>query len=129
MSIRKILHIDDDEDDQEIFASALAIAGNTVQLTAVDNPRTALHQLLLKHLDPDVIFLDLNIPEMNGQQFLVEMMKHEHLKAIPVIVLSTSSHAPTMEMVKELGAKDFITKPDLFDDLVLILKKILNKPA
>lgn len=129
MQIRKVLHIDDDEDDQEIFSSALAKAAANVELTAVDNARTALHQLSVKRIEPDVIFLDLNMPEMNGQQFLSEIKKHDGLKNIPVIILTTSSHPATKEIVKDLGAKDFITKPELFNDLVQILKNVISKTA
>jgi CheY-like chemotaxis protein len=90
--------------------------------------RRILHvedQLQNEQVETDVIFLDLNMPEMNGQQFLSEVKKHERLRTIPVIVLSTSSHLPTIEIVKELGALDFITKPANFKELIQILKNVL----
>jgi len=111
MPIQKVLHIDDDEDDQEIFSSALMQAGNDIDLKAIDNARIALQELSAEKLHPDLIFLDLNMPEMNGQQFLSEIKKNESLKHIPVIVLSTSSHRATIDLTKDRGAKDFITKP------------------
>jgi CheY-like chemotaxis protein len=129
MPIRKVLHIDDDEDDQEILSSALLQAATGVQLESISNARKALQQLSADTLHPDIIFLDLNMPEMNGQQFLSEIKKNNKLRDIPVIVLSTSSHPPTISLTKDLGAEDFITKPDSFDDLVHILKTVLNKSA
>ncbi len=126
MLYRKILHIDDDEDDQEIFVTALGQVNNKVEYTAHDNPAEALQQLEKKQINPDLIFLDLNMPVMNGQQFLVELKKRTSLKHIPVIILSTSSHIPTINLMKELGAMDFITKPDDFEELIYKLQAILG---
>jgi CheY-like chemotaxis protein len=126
MAVTKVLHIDDDEDDHEIFATALSEATTDIELLFIDNAREALQDLLTATEHPDIIFLDLNMPEMNGQEFLIEVKKHDKLKHIPVIILSTSAHKVTIELTRELGAKDFFTKPDKFEDLVLILKKVLN---
>ena len=126
MPYHKILHIDDDEDDQEIFLTALGHITQEVEYTALDSAVEALQQLSNSKMTADLIFLDLNMPQMNGQQFLIELKKHEHLKQIPVIVLSTSAHAPTIELVKELGAHDFITKPDNFNEFIHTLRNILS---
>jgi len=48
------------------------------------------------------------------------------LRAIPVIIYSTSSHSKIIQQTKELGADDFITKPDKLDDLRLILKSVIG---
>jgi CheY-like chemotaxis protein len=125
MRYRRILHIDDDDDDQDIFQTALKQVTESVEYIPLTSALTALEQLLHGQLDADVIFLDLNMPEMNGQQFLIELKKHERIRDIPVIVLSTSSHLPTIEIVKELGARDFITKPANFKEFIQILKNIL----
>ncbi|MBO9564022.1 MAG: response regulator [Niastella sp.] len=122
----RILHIDDDEDDHEIFATALSEASTGIELSFIDNARDALQNLMLASQYPDIIFLDLNMPEMNGQQFLMEIKKQDKLKNIPIIILSTSSHKPTIELTREAGAKDFFTKPDKYEDLVKMLKKVLN---
>jgi CheY-like chemotaxis protein len=125
MNYRRILHIDDDEDDQEIFQTALRQVTESIDYRPITSAVTALEQLLNKVLEADLIFLDLNLPEMNGQQFLTELKKHERLRGIPVIVLSTSAHAPTIKNIKELGAHDFITKPTNFKEFTQILKSIL----
>lgn len=126
MAIRNILHIDDDVDDQEIFSTALARVDGTIALTAISDAAEALRELSGKKIDPDMIFLDLNMPGMNGQEFLQVIKKKQSLQHIPVIILSTSSHKPTIELVKEMGADDFFTKPELFEDLVGMLKKALQ---
>jgi len=128
MNYQKILLIDDDQDDQEIFLTALGKVSHLVSCTAVSSAIKALHLLSSGQLSADVIFLDLNMPVMNGQQFLVQIKKEEALKNIPVIVFSTSSHLPTIRLTKELGAEGFITKPGSLNELCAILRLYVAMP-
>ncbi len=73
-----------------------------------------------------MIFLDLNMPVMSGQQFLIEIKKNSQLQNIPIIIFSTSSHIETIRLMKELGAHDFITKPNKYDKLIDVLKNTLS---
>ena len=126
MPYQNLLLIDDDEEDQEIFITAAnTISGNIVCTAFVDATK-ALEKLSSKEITPDVIFLDLNMPIMNGQQFLVEIKKRKDLQNIPVIIFSTTSQASTIQLTKDLGAHDFITKPGLYTELVTILKPLLT---
>ena len=126
MKYNKILLIDDDEDDQEIFLSALSQINTLIACTTVGNAYTALQKLVDKQLTPDVIFLDLNMPIMNGQQFLAAIKENAELKDIPVVIFSTSSHPATIQLAKKTGAMEFITKPNRFDDLLEILRSFLG---
>jgi len=126
MQYRNILHIDDDEDDREIFLTALRSVTNEINYIGIDSASSALQQLIHQTVRPDIIFLDLNMPEMNGQQFLLELCRNPGLKQIPVIVLSTSAHKPTIHLMKEIGAHDFITKPNSFDEFGRKLLSILS---
>jgi len=65
------------------------------------------------------------MPVMNGQQFLKEIKEKKSLKHIPVIMFSTSYHQSTIDLTKQMGAHDFVTKPGTIDELVKILKPIL----
>ena len=125
MDYQDILLIDDDDDDQEIFIAALKKLPCSIKCTALSNAKEALEKLNGKALHPQLIFLDLNMPVMNGQQFLFEIKKDDVLKTIPVIIISTSSHPATIKLTKEMGAHEFITKPNRFDELVAILQTIL----
>ena len=126
MKYQNLLLIDDDEDDQEIFLAALNEISASVKCSAFSAAREALSMLISKEINPEVIFLDLNMPVMNGQQFLVEIKKIKELENIPIIIFSTSSHPGTIQLTKELGAADFITKPNNFDGLINILKPIID---
>jgi CheY-like chemotaxis protein len=126
MKYRNILLVDDDNDDHEIFAAALNEMKSAIKFQGINNAIAALDMLIKNEIVPDAIFLDLNMPVMNGLNFLELVKKKEKLKNIPVIVYSTSSNSLARNSAKLLGAYDFITKPDKFEDLVLILKRILN---
>jgi CheY-like chemotaxis protein len=75
---------------------------------------------------PDLIFLDLNMPVMTGQQFLAELRKRHPGTQIPIVVLSTSSNQAIIDEAKALGARSFITKPNNFRELKNILQRILD---
>jgi len=126
MNYQNILLIDDDEDDQEIFLTAVGEISGSVNCQVYSDASEALTKLSLKKITPDVIFLDLNMPVMNGLQFLVAIKKNLDLKNIPIIIFSTSVHMATIELTKELGAMDYITKPDKYDTLVEILKTVIS---
>jgi CheY-like chemotaxis protein len=125
MSFQNVLLIDDDEEDAEIFCAA-AKEVSAITCTVFHSATEALAKLSSKSVCPDVIFLDLNMPIMSGQKFLQEIKAKPDLKEIPIIIFSTSSQPSTIQQTKELGAKDFITKPERFDDLVNILTRILR---
>jgi CheY-like chemotaxis protein len=121
MKYQHILLIDDDEEDQEIFMTAVKDISNNVTCTTFFDGTQALKKLEEKQTVPDVIFLDLNMPVMNGQQFIAEVKKNVELKNIPVIIFSTSSHSPTIHRTKDLGATDFITLHAKYNEPVKIL--------
>jgi CheY-like chemotaxis protein len=124
MIYKNILQIDDDLDDCELFMEALE-AVSTAKYTAIYNPIEALRKLMQKEIEPDVIFLDLNMPAMSGLEFLTEIKKTNILKEIPVIIFSTSQIDDIINEAKEYGAEDFISKPNNFSEL----KKIISKYA
>jgi CheY-like chemotaxis protein len=126
MQYSRVLLIDDDEDDQELFLLAMKEIAASVECITLDNARSELTQLENRALIADVIFLDLNMPIMTGQQFLSELNKRKALSRIPVIILSTSSNNETIKQAKALGAKKFVTKPSNFTELKNILHRILE---
>lgn len=122
MSYKNILQIDDDSDDCELFMEALE-AVSKAHYTSINDPREALRKLVEKEIQPDVIFLDLNMPIMSGMELLAELKKLEDLKDIPVIIFSTSQLEDIKREAKDSGAFDFISKPNNFSDLKGILRK------
>ncbi len=125
MRYRNVLLIDDDEDDQEIFLSALQSVATQVHCQTATGGHEALKKLVDGTVKPDLILLDLNMPRMNGTQFLQELKRADNLQRIPVIIMSTSANPATIEQTRQLGAIDFMTKPDSFAELTSMLQKLL----
>lgn len=126
MHYSKVFLIEDDEDDQELFVMALRQINPSVECIVLSGADSALQVLEQSEAAPDLIFLDLNMPVMTGQQFLAEMRKKNPHKQIPVVVLSTSSNPAIIDEAKALGARSFITKPNDFRELKNILQRILD---
>ena len=119
--------MDDDPDDQEVFLTALSdVSSSALCLVAPDGDR-ALELLHNEETKPDYIFLDLNMPRMNGFEFLAAMKKSKVLKDIPVIVYSTTAQPAQIDKVKKLGAADFFTKTYRYKDLCTLLKKYFGE--
>ncbi len=73
---------------------------------------------------PDLILLDLNMPRMDGRTFLAEMRADDNLKAIPVVVLTTSSSDEDILKSYKLGANCYVTKPVGLDEFTKVVKTI-----
>jgi CheY-like chemotaxis protein len=117
--------VDDDMDDHEIFKSALAKVDGDLTLLTATNGYEALDFLSTAGTLPDYIFVDLNMPRMDGLQFLKEIKQTDTLKNIPVIIYSTSSNPVDIAKTKQLGAISFVTKPSRFSDLCSYLQSLI----
>jgi CheY-like chemotaxis protein len=125
--MKQILLIDDDRDDAELFKEALSEINSSIEFTHYEDSKEGLRNLLEKQNRlPDLIFLDINMPIISGWQCLAEFKKTDHLKDIPVIMFTTSSQPREREIAKELGATDFITKPNEYKMLKELLTSVLN---
>lgn len=71
---------------------------------------------------PDVIFLDINMPIMNGWECLRKLKDNSVYKSIPIIMYSTSSARRDIDLAYKLGVQLFLTKPEDFRELSSILK-------
>ena len=103
--------IDDDGDDREIFGEALRQIDPALNLVACESGEEAFTLLLKQSIKPDFIFLDMNMPGMNGRQCLIKFRAHAELLELPVIIYTTSNRMEDAEEVKRIGAVAFLTKP------------------
>src|SRR5690349_18336029 len=118
--------IDDDVDDQEFFDMAIKDTYLKPACHFCNDCSQALGLLKIADFIPDYIFLDLNMPGMNGTECLAELKKMAHLEGIPIIIYSTSSDARLISEIKSLGATDFIIKPTELSNLTAILDQMLK---
>ncbi|SEW50970.1 response regulator [Chitinophaga arvensicola] len=123
--IATLLLVDDDPDDQEFFKLALQTIRGEITFAAAGNGQEAFDLLRTQACLPDLIFLDMNMPLMNGLTFLEKIKATTDLKHIPVIIYTTSDEKQEMILAKSLGAVDFVTKPTRFDDLCQLLQEKL----
>jgi CheY-like chemotaxis protein len=122
-----IMIIDDDEDDVELFCDAVKEINHDVQCVSASNGEDALNKLTRENAPlPDFIFLDLNMPRLNGKQCLKRLKNNTKLRDIPVIIYTTSKLMEDLEETKQLGAVHFLTKPNKFNDLRKAIAAILD---
>lgn len=123
---RKFLLTDDDKDDRELFSEALASVDPGIICHGAENGKDALRILnTLGLTKPDIIFLDINMPVMNGWELLHTLKKDDARNDIPVIIYTTSSEERDRRIAKDLGALCFVTKPDDFNRVKDILEVVI----
>lgn len=127
--MKRWLIVDDDVEDQDVFSIALDDAAPGIELLKAGNGVEALE--ILRSLDdahlPELIFLDVNMPHMDGKECLREIKNDPALRNIRVIIYTTSSEQRDIDELLEAGAAEFITKPVDIVDLIRILQDIYKK--
>ena len=128
-TFRKFALADDDADDAELFVEALAAINPGISCDYAPNGKVLLDKMRNQRTElPDIIFLDINMPEMNGWDSLSELKKHSSLRDIPVVMYSTSSTHRDMLVARKMGANYFYTKPDSFRELKSFLENLIENP-
>jgi CheY-like chemotaxis protein len=120
--VKRCLLVEDDPDDRELFIQALLSVSPTVDCYTVANGEEALLTLVMGKFIPDFIFTDIQMPRIDGVEFIVRLKKLQPFKDIPVIVYASNTSAETVEKIKTLGVKALYAKTRL-DVLYEILKK------
>lgn len=124
MTQHTIFVAEDDEDDQFLLRSAFAATGAYCELRFFTNGEELIRQLAITPERPTLILLDLNMPVMDGFQTLVHLRNQEAYKALPVLMLTTSSQREDVTKAYSLGANSFITKPHQYDDLTRAVQQL-----
>jgi CheY-like chemotaxis protein len=123
-----VLIIDDDTEDRELFHEAIGEVDSSIKCYTAKDGKEALSMMTRELVVlPDYIFLDINMPVMNGRECLTEIKKNSKLRAIPVIMYSTTSDTNEIRGYYTLGAHDFLIKPHNFKKLVEALNSIIVK--
>jgi len=123
---KTFLLIDDDADDVALFQETLQEVSPVTLFRSAHDGHEALEMLAKESQLPDLIFLDLNMPRMSGQECLNKMKSDLRFQKIPVIMYTTSSHSRDIEETILSGAICFITKPSSVRELRTILHSITS---
>ena len=125
---RTILLVDDDTDDQEIFIDAVKEIDSSVYCMCANDGEAALKLIFEDAIvKPDMLFVDFNMPRLNGKRVLQELKKTEIMKGIPVIMYSTFFGPSDIEEITASGASHYMIKSTRFEDLRSNLQRILTK--
>ena len=119
----KIYVIEDDEDINELLIYNLS--KENFEVKSFLNSLDALESL--KHEKPDLILLDIMLPDIDGIEVCKRLRASEEYKDIPIIMLTAKSTEIDKVVGLELGADDYITKPFSFKELVARIRAILRR--
>ena len=123
-----VLFIDDDADDRAIFAEATSLINPSIQRLYAANGLEALDLLRQDGpVKPDMIFLDINMPMMNGLECLTELKKLEVLQATPIIMCSTSVYTDDKDKSEALGADFYLVKPNTLLQMSTALQFVFTR--
>lgn len=122
-----IMLVEDDAFDSLVVKRALVSLDVSYNVDWQQESWKAINKLINspKNELPDLIFLDLKMPRIDGFQFLEELRSHPHLQKLPVVVVSTSSEKEDMEKAFSFGVKRYVVKSFDFNEFVDQLREFL----
>jgi len=129
----RVVVIDDNRRDIELFVIACDLGDIPADVTGYAGGVAAMAALSSLALNgaalPAVIMLDLNMPGMNGFDVLAALKAHELLRAIPVVILTSSNSPRDREQCSRMGASGYLVKPSTIKEFVAMLKEALPAPT
>jgi two-component system, chemotaxis family, response regulator Rcp1 len=125
----EVLLAEDNNDDVELTRQGFRRAKLLINLHCVEDGEKCL-AFLRKQGEyqnaptPDLLLLDLNMPKMNGQEVLAEMIKDDRLIGLPVVVLTTSEQEQEVLNMYKMRCSSYIIKPVDFDQFLKVVRSI-----
>ena len=121
---RTVLIIEDEADAAELFAEMMRVSGFRVLKTSSSAPALAM----IAQEKPDIVLLDIMMPEISGLELLREMREDPALKPIPVVIISAKSMPADVRSGMDAGASTYLTKPVGFLELKEAVERALDTP-
>jgi DNA-binding response OmpR family regulator len=122
MDQKNVLIIEDEEDAAELFAEMMRISGYNVFKTSRSEPAISM----MGTNKPDVVILDIMMPEVSGLDILRQMRRDPSLANIPVIVVTAKTMPADVKIGMEAGASAYLTKPVGFLELKEAVERMLG---
>lgn len=122
---KTVLIVEDEEDAAELFAEMMRVSGFRVLKTSNSAPAIAM----MASEKPDVIILDIMMPEISGLDILRQMRRDPGLANIPVVVVSAKSMPADIKNGMEAGASTYLTKPVGFLELKEAVERAIGSPS
>jgi CheY-like chemotaxis protein len=121
-----ILYADDDSDDRTFLSDALRQLDPSIKCITVSDGRQVIERLSVVDQLPDYIFLDINMPVMNGKECLAAIKGSEKFRHIPIVMYSTTSDPAEIRFYYKAGVTYFLRKPNSFNQLCSVLTEFLK---
>jgi len=122
--MRQIWIVDDDEEMSRAVSLMLKLLD--YEVTSFYNARSAA-QALLAGRHPDMMLLDINMPEVSGLDLLEFLRRRKEWKTLPIFMLSTEAADVTVDRALQLGANGYITKPVTLEELERVIRQVFEK--
>lgn len=120
-----ILFADDDSDEIYLFNEAFEHSGINVRLSYANNGNSLMSFLKSNPL-PDIVVIDINMPHKDGLEALVEIRSYPQFVSLPLVIYSTANNSKMIEASYQKGADLFVVKPNNFEGMVEVVKKIAS---
>jgi CheY-like chemotaxis protein len=125
-----VLYIEDDLDDCDLFIEAINKISNSngqIKCVLASDGDEGLAKLIDFPQNPDIIFLDINLPKMDGKEFVNAVKQDPKLRHIPIVIYSTTITTADMQLFNRHGVFHFFNKPSDFDLLCQGLSYLLQE--
>lgn len=120
-----VLIVDNSVIIRKMVAKTLSISDLDIsEYHFAENGRQALEKLEKHWID--IVFADINMPEMNGIEMIREMSKKEMLSTIPVVVISTERSRERIEALKAMGVRAYLKKPFVPEEFARVVKSLIH---
>ena len=124
MSLKKVLIVEDSQDDQFLGETAFRKFDQEIEVMCVFDGFEAIEALKEKNYNPDLVLLDINMPRMNGLEFLKAYCGDANPNVPPIVVMLTSSEQESdkSESLSYVQVKDYLIKPIRKDNITTIIQ-------
>jgi CheY-like chemotaxis protein len=122
--MKQVWIVDDDQEMTRAIGMMLEMLG--CQVTGFLSARNAA-KTLLTGVRPDLLVLDINMPEVTGLDFLEFLRRRPEWKDLPVVMLSTEAADVTVDQAVELGADGYLMKPITLEELDKVMETAFQK--
>ena len=127
----EIVMVEDDEGHARLIEKNIRRAGVNNRIQPFANGTDAVHYLFgadgsakINKGKPLLVLLDLNLPDMTGIDILARIKSNEHLKRVPVVILTTTDDATEIQRCYDLGCNVYITKPVNYDNFAHAIRQL-----
>jgi len=122
--------VDDDPDEEDFFQIALDVLGIDCQFRFFSKAHDFVSYIEKSEtILPDIVFVDMNMPEINGQELVRMMRQNEKYNGIQAVIYTAHISDREKEIMMAMGTLEFFIKPTEFSDLTIMLKEMIERKS